>query len=102
MTMAVTQGSDWAASINWSDDNGAARDATGFSISAYLRNKLTYVRYFDLNAVWTDPATGVAEISMDEGMTRQVPLGCLSEVVVTVVSADDHTEIFTGGEVEGF
>ena len=58
MTMQPSIGADFTAELTWSDDGGAI-NATGSTISAELRRKLTGEKIIDLpDIVWTDGVQG--------------------------------------------
>jgi len=101
-TLQIVRGSEFRTFFAWLDDAGAPRDATGITVTALMRHPWTQVPYAPSVAVgWTDPATGVGEIFMDETQTALIERGALSEIVVQVVSAGVVTDIFVGGIVEG-
>jgi hypothetical protein len=97
----ITRGSEWAADIEWKDDAGVAQDATGASISAILRRKLTGETFMSVGAVWTSASAGQGRLVLAETATALIPLGLLTEIVIKVVKIGTVTDVFTAGDVEG-
>lgn len=100
--MSIVRGAEFRAGFVWNDAAGAARDATGATVTAYLRHPWSHTKYDPvITAAWSNAASGLGEVSMDEAQTMLIDRGQLSEMVVEVVSTGAVTDIFVGGLVEG-
>lgn len=100
-TITITRGADWSVSLAFKDENDAAIDYTGATLSAEILSNGDDSVVTTPNAVWTNEATGEALLSLDEAGTQLISKGAVSRLRITTVTSTGTTKIWPTALVEG-
>lgn len=100
--LQIVRGSEYSSIFTVNDDAGAVVDLTGATVSVAFRHPLTRAASAVSSIVAiSDALNGQCSISIDETETLNLELGCLQEMVITVISAGGVTDKYIGANVEG-
>lgn len=89
-TLTIKRGADWRRVASFRNADASAIDLTGYTVTALIRWQAgeQAVTVTVLNAV-----AGSVRLSLDEAGTAAVPIGKVSRLIITWVSAGGDTSI---------
>ena len=96
-TLTIKRGADWRRVASFQNADASAIDLGGYTVTALIRWQTGEQA---VTVTVLDAAAGSVRLSLDEAGTGAVPIGKVSRLVITWVSAGGETQI-SETDVEG-